>query len=319
MSSPAADPQPTPFTTSSPFLRAKGLAAGLTKHQLDGPGFHTLFRSVRLAKHVTVDTRARARAALTLVPGGVASHHTAAELWGGIVPHTALTHLTVAEAKDRRRRTNLRCHVRAVETTRVKGVLATTPEQTFCDLADELDLVDLVVLGDSLVQARALSIEALTRFVATRHSARAREAAALVREGVESPMESRVRLMIVFAGLPEPDINLEVTLGPQGVRYRLDLAWPDLRLAVEYDGRHHAESTTQWGHDVTRREHLDGAGWRVIVIRAADVFAAPWATVTRIMEAMSLRGYETDRREPPEQFERYFPGKPWQRMSDPVT
>lgn len=313
MSTPATEPNDTPFTTTRPFLRAKGLAAGLTKHQLDGPGFHTLFRSVRLAKRVTVDARIRAQAALALVPGGVASHHTAAALWGGIVPHTVRTHVTVAEAKDRRRRTNLVCHVRTVEAQQVKGVLATTPEQTFCDLADELDLVDLVVLGDSLVHGRATSLEALVDFVATRHSARAREAAALVRAGVESPMESRVRLMLVFAGLPEPAINLEVTLGPNGVRYRLDLAWPDLRLAVEYDGRQHAESPTQWGHDVTRREHLDGAGWRVLVIRAQDVFATPWATVTRIIEAMSARGFETDCSEPPEVFACYFPGKPWQQ------
>jgi very-short-patch-repair endonuclease len=50
-------------------------------------------------------------------------------------------------------------------------------------------------------------------------------------------MESRLRLLVVLSGLPEPVTQHPVqTL--RGV-YRLDLAWPSVRVALEYDGRHH--------------------------------------------------------------------------------
>lgn len=301
----------TAFDTTRPFLRQQALKAGLTKHQLDGPAFHCIFRSVRLSTSIALDTRARAESALLLVEGGVASHHTAAVIWGGVVPDTALTHITVPKDDARRHRTNLRCHVRPVRFTTVRGVKVTTPEQTFYDLADNLGLVDLVVLGDSLVQTGASTPARLNQFVASRRSARARTAAALVRCGVESPMETRVRLMLVLAGLPEPEINLTITTAQGRAIYRLDLAWPDLRLAVEYDGRQHAESSHQWGRDVTRREHLDEEGWRVIVLRATDVYDTPWESVGRIMAAMSTRGFETDVTTCPEPFRTHFPGRPW--------
>nr|WP_306239005.1 DUF559 domain-containing protein [Ornithinimicrobium cryptoxanthini] len=301
----------TTFDTTRPFLRQQALKAGLTKHQLDGPAFHSIFGSVRLSTRIALDTRARAESALLLVNGGVASHHTAAVIWGGVVPDTALTHVTVPADDARRHRPNLRCHVGSVRCTRARGVRVTTPEQTFYDLAGHLDLVDLVVLGDSLVQAGASTPARLTQFVSSRRSARARTAAALVRSGVESPMETRVRLMIVLAGLPEPEINLTIRAAQGRAVYRLDLAWPDLRLAVEYDGRQHAESPHQWGRDVTRREHLDDAGWRVIVLRAPDVYDTPWESVGRIMAAMAARGFETDATECPEPFRAQFPGRPW--------
>lgn len=84
-----------------------------------------------------------------------------------------------------------------------------------------------------------------------------------------------------------------------------------LLLAVEYDGRQHAESPQQWGRDVARREHLDDAGWRVIVLRATDVYDTPWESVGRIMAAMAARGFETDVTECPEPFRAQFPGRPW--------
>lgn len=301
--------------TRRPFPRQVGLKAGLSKHQLDGPTYTQLFGSVRILAAVTVDVRIRSLAATLVVPGAAVSHHTAADLWGGIVPDTTLTHLSVLGRERRRPRQGLVLHhSKKLSTRRHKGLLATTPEQTFCDLAGTLSLVELVVLGDSLVKkgvtTPAALVAAAERWTGS-PKAKARRAADLVRERVDSPMETRVRLMLVFAGLPEPVVNLQV--GDNGVTFRLDLAWPELRLAVEYDGRHHAEDAHQWGHDLSRREWFDGNGWRLIVLRAEDVYGTPWASVVRVVEAMRPRGYDKPLSSPPAFFAEHFPGRPGRR------
>lgn len=302
-------PRPA-LDTRKPFLRQAGLRAGLPKHVLDGNSYTRLFGSVRILAAVPPTARIRALGAALVLPEAAASHHTAAELWGGVVPETTLTHLTVHGRDRRRPRQGLVLHhAKSLRTTTLEGVLVTTPEQTFCDLAGTLDLVDLVILGDSLVRKKATTTAALVAATVRwtgPHRARARRAADLVRERVDSPMETRVRLMLLFAGLPEPIVNLQV--GDDGVTFRLDLAWPELRLAVEYDGRHHAEDTHQWGHDLSRREWLDGNGWRIIVFRAEDVYRTPWASVVRVVEAMRTRGYEKPLTSPPADFAEHFPG-----------
>lgn len=309
---------PTPHAavnTRMPFLRRDGLSSGLSKHLLDGAAFTRLFGSVRMLAAVPVDVRARCLAAALLVPEAAVSHQTAAELWGGIVPETTLTHVTVQGRHRRRPRQGLVMHhAKEVRSRTHRGVLVTTPEQTFCDLAGTLDLVDLVILGDSLVKRGVTTPTALVIAVERwpgSHRAQARRAADLVRERVDSPMETRVRLMLMFAGLPEPVVNLQV--GDNFVTFRLDLSWPELRLAVEYDGRHHAEDTHQWGHDLSRREWLDGNGWRIIVLRAEDVFGTPWASIGRIVKAMRPRGFDKLLAAPPDTFVEHFPGRSGRR------
>lgn len=306
---------PTTFKPSRPFLRQDGLAAGLTKHRLDGPGFTKLFGGIRLAASVSLTPQLLAEAALLIAPGAVVSHHTSAILWGGVVPEEPHTHVLVRVDRERRERDGLRCHVSPdPATTTHRGLSVTTPAQTFLDLALHLGLVDLVILGDSLVHAGVMSEAELISAAAAmtrRGAVLAREAADLVRTGAQSPMETRSRLMFHFAGLPEPTTQFRV--GDASCTYYLDLAWPELRTAAEYDGRQHAESPQQWGHDLGRREWLDGNGWRLIVMRALDVYDDPWATILRVQHILAGRGYESSRTLPPPLFKEHFPGRPWRQ------
>jgi hypothetical protein len=59
-------------------------------------------------------------------------------------------------------------------------------------------------------------------------------------------MESRLRMLLVLAGLPEPTVNHIVRDDRGNWVRRFDLAYPDLRIAIEYDGRHHIERQEQW-------------------------------------------------------------------------
>lgn len=303
-------------TNRGPFLRQRAIEAGHTKYDLDGPAYHQLFGSVRVTTQSRLTPDILARAAILVVPDAVISHHSAARLHGAVVPEDSSTHVTVSTARQRRRRKGLMVHVgRDLQTERRGSLLLTSPAQTFCDLADHLLLVDLVVLGDSFVHRGCLDPATLLAVVdAMTTGARrlAREAAEMVRTGVESPMETRVRLMMVFAGLPEPAINITIRGVDDEVRYRLDLSYPELRLAIEYDGRHHAEDASQWGHDIRRREWLDDHRWRLLVLRAPDVYDTPWETVRRIGVILGTRGYDKPLPvDPPAAFRIHFPGRPW--------
>jgi hypothetical protein len=247
----------------------------------------------------------------------VVSHHTAAQVLGGVVPDPDHTHVTVTRPQDRQRRPGLRCHVRPdLQTRRVDGIPLTSPEQTFVDLAGHLSLVDLVVLGDSFVHRKVAMTDRLldaAEAASGPGAALARRGAALVRPRAESPMETRSRLLLTFGGLPEPRVNEWVEDEQDRPRYRLDLPYPELRLAFEYDGRQHAHDTAQWGWDLARREWLEGRGWRLVVLRAQDIFSTPWATVHRAREAMAQRGFEIQLpRRAPREFGRHFPGRPWE-------
>jgi hypothetical protein len=169
----------------------------------------------------------------------------------------------------------------------------TTPAQTFVEASRQLSLVDRVIAGDWLVQHKNVSLTGLQRFVDQVHDhgvKRARRAMVFVRERVESPRETVLRLMIVFARMPEPSPNVPLIDGDEFVA-RPDLIYLAYRVIVEYDGLHHFESQAQRSHDIKRRERLEALGWRVIVI-TADGMRRPHEVVWRIYRALRDRGYD---------------------------
>lgn len=278
------------------FTAAEAAAAGLKPHELSGPDFQRVFRGGYARAETEVNEHDRLSLALRLVPSaGFASHQTAAKHLGGIVPDSSDVHL----GTHRRRKTitpGLRQHFFACkpELIRFNGALMTSAPQSFLNLARPLELIDLLVLGDSLVQAQRVTPDELRRFCAARSSdgvARAREAAAMVRTGVESPNESRLRLLVVSAGLPEPVVNYPITDSRGLVTRRIDLAYPEQKVAIEYDGRHHIDREGQWRADVIRREELEGDGWRFVIITATDIFRDPSGVIRRIVNALRQAGY----------------------------
>lgn len=279
----------TSLDRQSPFTRADAVAAGISDRRLGGPGFRRLFTSVYVASDVPVDTHLRARAALRLAPAGaLVAGPTAAELLGGVVPSDSRIHLRLPTGRMRVPGIESR-RLTSAARAKISGLPVTTAEDTFTDLAAHLDLVDLVVLGDSLVRRRRATPRSLVEAAATvpgRGRALSGRAAALVRSGVDSPMETRLRLLLVLAGLPEPVVNhIEYDATGRWVR-RYDLSYPEYRLAIEYDGRQHAESQRQWERDVERREDLDRDGWRIVVVLSKGIYREPERTLKRVVDAM---------------------------------
>jgi hypothetical protein len=281
-----------------PITRAQALRQGYTDKQLSGPRFQRLFQGVYLPAGVGVSVLHRAQAALMIAPdGSYASHHTAAALWGAIPPPTIETHICVPMAGATRSiRKGIIAHRADPDFTSVRhrGLPMTEPAAVFAQMAMVCpDLVELVVLGDSLVRAGRVTparLVEITRSWDGKGARRARRAASLIREGVDSAMETRVRMLIVLAGYPEPVVNMILRHDDGEWLLRFDLCYPQLKLIIEYDGRQHLRDPEQWSRDLKRREWLEARGWRIIVITSDAFFGEPAYTLLRIREAMADRG-----------------------------
>jgi hypothetical protein len=115
-------------------------------------------------------------------------------------------------------------------------------------------------------------------------------------------METRLRLLFVDAGLPEPEVNRWVRDEGGAPLHKPDLSWPRWRVAADYDGQHHAErdrgedvragraSNWRLRQDTASRELLDSIGWRVRVFTSFDVFRRPERSVERMRETLRRAG-----------------------------
>lgn len=274
---------------------ARGL--GIPATTLAGPAFQKLFYDAYVPAGQKVTLLLRARTALSLVPEATrVSHHSAVVLWGGVAPDTSDVHLSTSSRGHRSARRGIVCHLAdpATPSTRHRGVAISTPTQAFLELAATgVSLVDLVVAGDSLVKATRVAPQTFAAAAGewTGHRARlAREAARLVRQGVDSPMETKLRLLIVFAGLPEPRVNVILRDADGNWLCRFELGYEEWQLAVEYDGRQHADDDEQWGHDIDRRELLDTLRWRTLTVRSGGIYRDPERTLRRVRTALVEQG-----------------------------
>lgn len=280
---------------TSPFLTREGHTLGVSRRRLGTAEFRPVFTGVSIASFVPDTVVVRARAALLLAPeGAVVSHWTAARLWGGVVPDNEWTHLSFM--RDVRFRVRGIKHHRfrhRLDIKRWQGVPVTSPPQTFCHLARHLGLVDLVALGDRLVKKGRCTPGELIAYAEAwpaQCRSEAIRAARLVRERVDSVPETAVRLLMVLAGLPEPEVDIRIHDADGEVRFRIDLGYEGVRLAIEYDGRWHDEDG-QRERDEARRSGLstDG-GWTFVIVRAEDLYEEPESLLARITDELRAHG-----------------------------
>ncbi|MDT0202596.1 hypothetical protein [Nocardioides sp. AE5] len=320
MSLPASSIPDLPLThpgldVTQPFRTRAALAAGISAKELRGPRFRTVFRGVHVSNSVRATDLQRIRGALLLFEAGTAwaSHESAARVLGVPVPDQSDVHISVPHASMRRRRAELKCHVspggRVVEH---QGMHVSSPHQLFVELACRLGLVDLVIVGDHLVRQRMTTPRKLVqhcRATTQPHARAALRAARLVRSGVDSPMETRLRLLLVLAGLPEPEVNLSLCTRDGDVFRKYDLSYPGIKVVIEYDGRHHIEREQQWHADLLRREDSEGNDWRFVVVIAADIFTTPAQTINRVWRILRDRGLADLPARPSQEWRTHFAGR----------
>jgi hypothetical protein len=262
--------------------------AGIGDKQLRHRDVIRLSRDTYLPKAVAGDLRARIAAVLLNAPTpAVVSHATAAALWGVAIPlqeDDRRVHLTVTTGSAVRARADRHIHripLTTEDVARWAGFAVTTPARTWRDLAGVLVPAALLAVTDQLLDrwcSRADLEQQLGHRPSGRGAARARHVLPVADRSAESPMESVLRWLIHDAGLPRPLLQHEVRDVDGSLLGRADLAWPEHKVLVEFDGDVHRDRDV-FVKDVRRQNQLVGAGWVVLRFTSADVLGRP-ATVT---------------------------------------
>lgn len=279
-----------------PFTIAEALAAGMGEKRLRGGDLERPFFGVRSVDAPT-SVLDLARAFATRMPPGAAySGRTAAMLMGAPLPYRLRSPLPLEVAMPRPGRALRAAGVAGRSLTllepprAVRGVPVVSPPDLWVRMASELTVGELVALGDFLIHRGAAWTDpvALGRAIEVlrARSRPLRTALGLLDENAESAPESEVRVCLVQAGLSGFVANLPVVVG--GRSYRLDIAFPRERVAIEYQGDYHRDPL-QWRRDMSRRARLEAAGWIVIEINHDDL-QRPAELVALVRAALARRG-----------------------------
>jgi hypothetical protein len=291
-------PSPLPPGTPIGFTVPDALTRGITPRRLRAKDLSSPFHGMRARRRlVGAETVSLLLAALP--PHAFVCGTTAACLWG--LPLAAQQEaeawtrprIGVPPAETRIRREGVLGHRLAVEgddVVRRRGLAVLSPARTWVDVSRVMRLPRFLALTDALLSARhpLVSAEELARHherFAGGRGARVRQRALELADGrAESPRESMVRLILIEAGLPRPECNVEIWHHRRFVA-RVDMLYADEWLVIEYDGDHHRDPD-QWSRDQIRRAELESLGYRMIVVTRRD-FDDPDALVRRIRRLLT--------------------------------
>jgi len=268
------------------FTTSEAAALGFSKRQLaEALNIGTLHRPLRGAYARASwpdDLEHRARAAASLLgPGRVFVDRTAAWLHGvdvlGFAELEILPDVETAVLAGQRasRMHGVRGRSRDLlpgDVMHAYGVRVTTPIRTALDLACNVRRAEALGALDAFARLHGVSqdmlLASLPRFKGRRGVVQARQLIGIMDPKAESARESQLRLAIRDAQLPCPVSQYVVVV--DGYEFRLDLAYPAHRVAVEYDGEEFHAGEEQGHRDARRRQLLGDAGWTVIVVRRGD-------------------------------------------------
>ena len=280
---------PAPISTTR-----QALSVGLSPAHVRSPHLDASVWGVRAAAP-PASLQARCRLYSTRLPSAFFSHGTAALLLGLPVPQgeDASLDLSVVAPDRAPHAKGIIGHslvLSAEDIAEVDGLRVTAAARTWFDLGKVLSVPDLVAAGDRII-ARAAPLafrDALAAMVEShpgeRGVRRLATALALLTDRAESPQESRLRTILMQAGLPEPSVNLEIFDGRGRFLARGDLVYERERLILEYQGDYHRDRV-QWRKDMTRRSAVEAEGWRVLELNADDL-RTPAALVARVRDLL---------------------------------
>ena len=190
------------------------------------------------------------------------------------------------------------------EVTTIDGVPVTTPTRTWLDMAELLSVDELVAMGDSCVRVPRMEFEGrdtplcsirdlqgvVDRHRGKRGLLKAKEALKLIRVGSDSPQETMLRLAIVRAGLPEPELNVPIITG-DGVRHHEpDLSYRKYKIGIEYEGEHHGEES-QIARDIARSERYTALGWTEVRISKRHMLNDAKPAAAKVLVALAQAGW----------------------------
>jgi hypothetical protein len=261
-----------------------------------------VFRGVAVDSRVPDGRDLRCLAlALVLPPHGVICHCSAAWVFeiDGFQPEDRFLltpQCMVPHHTSRVRSSGVTCvngYVPDADITVVNGLPVTTPGRTAVDLLRGLRRPFALSVADAMMRAGLVTTDELVRRVARLRGypgiVQARELLRLIDPRAESPGESWLRLRLIDAGFPHPHLQYEVVDHRGRVIARLDLAYPEIQLATEYDGAPYHSHEDDRTHDGERRDLLtDAYGWRIEPAGKGDILGTDPTYEARIGKLLGI-------------------------------
>lgn len=288
--------------TEGVFTAATASALGLTRPMLQRLTARAVIvreaRGVYRVASSSFGFEQRLRVATALLHAAVFSHETAAVLWGFERFDTSVVHVTLSRNAQRVRPAWVVAHRPrrsvAKQTAKRRGLEVTTPFRTALDLAGS-EAVDKQVKDfvDHCIASRCLSVAGFQRQL-TRESPWCPGLGRLGRLlggvcTIDSVAESRLVEMLVSAGIPRPVTQFELRLEGRLVA-RIDLAWPEQRVALELDGyRYHCDPQS-FVIDRERGNRIVTAGWTLLRTTPATVRDDANQVVSEVQAALRRAG-----------------------------
>ncbi|WP_460774936.1 DUF559 domain-containing protein [Microbacterium sp. GXF7504] len=297
-------PPPLPDDLPEAFDLATAAALGIPPGRLRRTDLDVPFRGVRVrgGPPPAADLRALCLAyAPRLKPWQFFSHETALGLLGVPLPEwpyrPGLHVAAHRPAREPRLRgvVGHRLQLREPAVLRdAAGLPVEHPVRAWRQCATVWRIDDLVAAADHIVSQRWADAHDLAHEVEVMGDAAGaplRRALALARGGVRSPRETRLRLRLIRAALPEPAVGW-LLRSPRGAFVaELDLAYPRYRVAVEYDGRVHAEDAAQFERDADRWDRIRAEGWELVRILNHHLRGDGAAAVAKVAGALRRAGW----------------------------
>lgn len=291
-------PRAIPATLPCAFTHAEGIAAGVSSERLAGG--RVFSRDGLASERELVLAWGR-----TLPPGWALSHHAAAVALGLPLPGRRPPRLGFIEVPlhatgprgTRPRRTDADFHLGVLhrdDLVIVEGVLVTRPARTFADLGSHLPLLDLVPLGDVALAQENWTTEQMARYCEPVRRGRVRLATAipLLNKDAETAQESRTRILMHLAGLPVPEVQVDLYDDDGHFVGRADLYVREYLTMVEHLGRDHFdEEKTPEEYDPARRARAHRAGYEYVELTATSILRKPLVGLGRVAEALRARGW----------------------------
>jgi very-short-patch-repair endonuclease len=215
----------------------------------------------------------------------VACMGTAAALHGFDTENTTAIH--VLDPGVRMRSTvGLMVHQRTgARLQRVSGRLATAPAWTAVEVARQLRRPRALATLDAALRSMRCTRNEIERAVAEQRGRRGivavRKLLPFADGRAESAMESEARLVMIDHGLPLPELQYPIQ-GPHGELWRVDFAWPEVRMAAEYESVDWHVGREEMLRDKTRWGKIQELGWTIIPIVVHDVRREPDQLAERI-------------------------------------
>lgn len=287
---PAPTPVPHEFE-SGPFHRDDFVEAGLSPKILLGRRFQRVFPNVWAPARELSHEERIAAAALSLTGRARLSHVTRIQALGLAHGETDDLHFTVAGDHHIDTEGIFLHRTVVMPPTDDVGV---TPAAAFVQCCAELRLIDLIIIGDWLVGHEHMTLEEVRHVTSAQPWRPGAKEALRVLDWLDgaarSPKESELRACIMACGLPTPEVNIPLfdEFGREvGI---VDLLLRQWCLAVEYEGRQHAEDARQFARDIGRYADLRRLGVDYVQV-TATMLASPRATMVGLHRRLVERGY----------------------------